>query len=322
MVHFPSGRSRRAAFTLVELLVVIAIIGVLVGLLLPAVQAAREAARRMQCSNNLKQIGLAFHNFHDTFRRFTPLGGANVNGAWGWGSAILPYIEQNNLYQAIGSPDILKATNLDPPNRVPNNPTGAQGLLLQTGIPTFICPSDPVSTPTNDNYGNYGVSNYVASEGLLTWAFTGSSPNWVPNPPGKVTIASITDGTSNTLLVGERDRKLGLGGLWAVRRGTGGALGGAARERPNLPFLGNRGASCCGNDVSGTVSVCRRGGFSSMHTGGLNFVFCDGSVHFIAETLEADPVGSTIVCGAPPRSNFLWQKLYWLDDGHPVSFGL
>lgn len=320
MVVGPFVRSRRAAFTLVELLVVIAIIGVLVGLLLPAVQAAREAARRMQCSNNMKQIGLAFHNFHDTYRRFTPLGGANVTGAWGWGTAILPYIEQNNLFQAIGGPSILDSANLAPAKLVPNNPTGALGALLQSRIPTFLCPSDPVSTPTNENFGNYGASNYVVSEGLLTWAFTGSQPNWVPNPPGRVTMASITDGTSNTFLAGERDRKLGVGGLWAIRRGTGGTLGGAARERPNLPFLGNRGATCCGNDRVGTVDVCRRGGFSSMHPGGLHFVFCDGSVHFIAESLEADPVGATIICGAPPKSNFLYQKLYWLDDGLPVSF--
>lgn len=312
----------RRAFTLVELLVVIAIIGVLVGLLLPAVQSAREAARRMQCSNNLKQIGLAFHNFHDAYRRFTPLGGANINGSWAWGASILPYLEQNNLYQSIGAPNVLDVNNLAPDKRVPNNPTGAQGILLQTRLPTFLCPTDPESSPLNDNFGNYGASNYVASEGILTWAFTGNSPNFVPNPPGRVSIANVIDGTSNTFLIGERDRKLGVGGLWAVRRGTGGAIGGAARERPNLPFLGTRGAGCCGNDRVGTLNVCRRGAFSSMHPGGLNFVLCDGSVHFISENLEADPAGSTIVCGNPPRSNFLYQKLYWMDDGFPVSIGL
>ncbi len=299
---------------------VIAIIGILVGLLLPAVQSAREAARRMQCSNNLKQIGLGFHTFHDSYRRFTPLGGANITGSWGWGTAILPYIEQSNLYQAIGAPNILNVNLLIPPNPVPNNPTGALGILLQSRIPTFLCPTDPDSSPTNDNFGNYGASNYVASEGVLTWAFTGTSPTFVANPPGKVTMASITDGTSNTFLVGERDRKLGVGGLWAIRRGSGGTLGGAARERPNVPFLGSRGAACCANDRVGTIDVCRRGGFSSMHTGGLNFVFCDGSVHFISENIESDPAGATIVCGSPPRTNFLYQKLWWLDDGLVVNF--
>src|SRR6187401_823487 len=102
----------RRAFTLVELLVVIAIIGVLVALLLPAVQAAREAARRSQCTNNLRQIGIAFQNFHDVNNRFMPLLGANVNGSWGWGASILPYLEQDNLFKAIGSPDITSVDNL------------------------------------------------------------------------------------------------------------------------------------------------------------------------------------------------------------------
>jgi prepilin-type processing-associated H-X9-DG protein len=177
-----------------------------------------------------------------------------------------------------------------------------------------------VATPTNDNFGNYGASNYVASEGVFTWAFTGSSPNWVVNPPGRVTMTGIPDGTSNTLLAGERDRKLGIGALWAIRRGTGGTLGGSARERPNLPYLGTRGASCCTGDVAGSVAVCRRGGFSSMHPGGLNLVWCDGSVRFLSETIESDPVTATIVCGAPPKSNFTWQKLYWPDDGFPVNY--
>jgi prepilin-type N-terminal cleavage/methylation domain-containing protein/prepilin-type processing-associated H-X9-DG protein len=320
MISRPPSGAPRAAFTLVELLVVIAIIGVLVALLLPAVQAAREAARRTQCTNNLRQIGVAFHNFHDTHGRFMPLGGANVNGSWGWGAALLPYLEQDNMFKAIGSPDVTSVDSLAPGKLVPSNPTGQLGTLLQNRLNVFVCRSDPIMSPTNDNFGNYGASNYVVSEGVLTWAFIGTAPNWVVNPPGNIRMANITDGTSNTMLVGERDRKLGVGALWSFRRGTGGTLGGAARERPNLPFLGNRGSSCCGNDRVGTVDVCRRGGFSSQHPGGLNFVFCDASVRFINENLEADPAGATIICNAPPQSNFLWQKLYWLDDGHSVSF--
>src|SRR5689334_17939114 len=149
----------RKAFTLVELLVVIAIIGVLVALLLPAVQAAREAARRTQCTNNLRQIGVAFQNFHDVNGRFMPMVGANVNGSWGWGAALLPYLEQNSMFQAIGSPDNTSVDWLAAAKLVPNNPTGQLGALLQTRLQVFTCRSDPVMSPLNDNYGNYGNSN-------------------------------------------------------------------------------------------------------------------------------------------------------------------
>src|SRR5262245_39475981 len=104
--------SPRCGFTLVELLVVIAIIGVLVALLRPAAQVAREAARRMQCQNNLKQMGLAMHNFHDTFGRMPPCGQSNTANRWGWQVAILPYIEQANLFQQLGAPDLTTTASM------------------------------------------------------------------------------------------------------------------------------------------------------------------------------------------------------------------
>src|SRR6185369_1865432 len=146
----------RRAFTLVELLVVIAIIGVLVALLLPAVQAAREAARRTQCTNNLRQIGVAFQNFHDVNGRFMPMVGANINGSWGWGAALLPYLEQDNLFKSIGSPDVQSVDWLAAAKLAPNNPTAPLGVLLQTRLAVFTCRSDPVMSPLNDNYGHYG----------------------------------------------------------------------------------------------------------------------------------------------------------------------
>ena len=172
----------RRGFTLVELLVVIAIIGVLVASLLPAVQAAREAARRTQCSNNLKQIGLAFLNIHDSQGRFPPLIGANVNGSWGWAVAVLPYLEQDNVYRQ------------------------AQGDVTKNGtyavrIPLYTSPQDKSAPPDNLYKGWLATTNYAA--------------NWLVFVDGGRRFQDIADGTSNTLLFAERYARCGPGGgLW------------------------------------------------------------------------------------------------------------
>ena len=139
----------RPAFTLVELLVVIAIIGILVGLLLPAVQAAREAARRMQCSNNLKQLGLAFHNYESATKSFPinyatrgklgfPNNGPGIaNSGRSWLQMVLPYIEQTPLYNNIDF-----TVGLQPKSSAPTTPVGRNRLAAATVIPTFLCPSD------------------------------------------------------------------------------------------------------------------------------------------------------------------------------------
>src|SRR5262249_22439457 len=171
--------------------------------------------------------------------------------------------------------------------------TSTGTALLQTRIPTFLCPSDPDQSDTNANFNNYGASNYVISEGVISWQDT---------TLGRTRILSIVDGTSNTILVGERDRVIGIGAIWAGRRNTGASLGGAARERPNAPFLGSRGSSCCGNEQPAPPDPCRRGGFTSQHSGGVQFVFADGSVHFIRDTVETDP--TMVSCNAPNKSNF------------------
>jgi prepilin-type N-terminal cleavage/methylation domain-containing protein len=238
-----SPRHSRFAFTLVELLAVIAIIGVLVGLLLPAVQSAREAARQSQCSNNLKQIGLAFQNHHDArgslptanvaTRSFDPWTDSTLGPNWAWGTFILPYIEQNEIFVKLN------------PNRVEPAPAGTNTLvavgasaslapLVQAGIDTYRCPSDPAGRLTTDSTDDpnarktlaglspatrYGRSNYVVSvhdnalENNLVDYREYVWPNHVRLPRllngiafinSSVKLKDILDGTGSTLLVGER----------------------------------------------------------------------------------------------------------------------
>src|SRR5688572_8271843 len=209
MVRVPPRRT--TGFTLVELLVVIAIIGVLVALLLPAVQAAREAARRMQCSNKLKQLSLAMHNYHDAFLVLPPqsLPAHGSNDAWGWGPMVFPFMELKALY------DTLQPNSGMAPNVFVGTLPRAQTLfggvmLLQQKVPAFICPSD-VDTVLNQFYANprnssngadrYSKSNYVCNQQVIALArgtFAG------PPGPTCTRLAMITDGTTNVLMLGER----------------------------------------------------------------------------------------------------------------------
>ena len=207
-------KTNRPGFTLVELLVVIAIIGILVGLLLPAVQAAREAARRMQCSNNLKQLGLAIHNYHDTHRVF-PLGvlQANLNAEFGfprltWGIHLYPYIEQSAIYNrfsfTLGSNDTMYLNNA--------NSSGLDSLTART-IPTMLCPSDGVGSQV---YAHPGIRPHVTAKGNYATFFGNINKgatrtlaaNHLPAAFGyrPVKFGSITDGTSNSMALGEQLR--------------------------------------------------------------------------------------------------------------------
>ncbi len=211
-----------SGFTLVELLVVIAIIGILVALLLPAIQAAREAARRTQCNNNLKQIGVALHNYHDTNKVF-PAGYINRNPTgdpdWGWAVFIMPFMELDPIYQQldVGKTQLVQFYNA--------TATAQQIELLQTPIKAYRCPSDVTKDLNNlCQFGaltpvpfNIATSNYVASAGGLT---TPTAPSGATDSKGLFygnswrSMRDILDGTSSTLAAGERSASH-LAAVWA-----------------------------------------------------------------------------------------------------------
>lgn len=285
-------RASAHGFTLVELLVVIAIIGVLVALLLPAVQAARESSRRMKCQNNMRQFGLASHNFHDINQQFPNayhLLLTHPNGDWGWGVRLLHYIEQSGLYTSLAPGDFM--------GDIP-----VANTLTQTKLPLFLCPTDPTKE-VNLSAKNYAKSNYAISAQIAP-PHNQSTGNWP-----KVRIAMITDGTSNTFLVGERDMKKGLGAVYIGRiAGITDAMSYGRADLPlNTPYAG-------GSDAN-----CTRHAWTSLHPGVVNFTFCDGSVRTINENIESHKGYTNSCAGVVNTANFLYQNLYRIDDGSTVS---
>lgn len=299
---------KRNGFTLVELLVVIAIIGILVGLLLPAVQAAREAARRMQCSNNLKQIGLGMLNYESTYKTL-PGGVGRFGCCWGtWQVAILPYIEQTamyNMYRNHGG--------LDTGPRYSNS---LNRPVVSMRLPTLTCPSDTPNAPilniTSHNYGvNYGNTSFFQTTlngtpflGAPFMCYTGSTsadgppppynnPNSLPQVFGRqVKLSQMTDGTSSTIMAAEvlQGRLNDLRGFsW-----WGGASGivtyiGPNSTSPDVITGGN-----CVQQTNPrmpcttvtTVSQPRMMGSRSLHVGGVQLVFCDGHVSFMTNSVD------------------------------------
>ncbi len=270
----------RRGFTLIELLVVIAIIAILIGLLLPAVQKVRSAAARAQCQNNLKQMGLAMHNYHDVYHAFPPA--FAKPSLWGWAVWLLPYVEQDNLYAALD----------------PTHTNLTLNALTTKPLKVYTCPADP-SQEVHPYYGGFAKSDYAVSE-------------QVSDGGSNINILTITDGTSNTLMIGERDMVNQVAAVWAGRVSVSGVA--SVIGRPtwpiNTPYGG--GTSCCAGDT-----VCTRYAFSSLHTGGANFAFCDGSVHFLPATIPNDP--SQQGCAKPVPANFTLLNLYFKDDGRVVN---
>ncbi|HWL10979.1 MAG TPA: DUF1559 domain-containing protein [Planctomicrobium sp.] len=322
--HCPKFRtSLRSGFTLIELLVVIAIIAILVALLLPAVQQARESARRSLCKNRLRQIGLAIHNYHDTHSVF-PIGGGHAATTYGdggtasyrgpWSVLILPYLEQSALYQKFNFSRAMFSYSLE------------EGSAYSENVPPAKTPLQSYQCPT---YGGYNRlhSNYFGVMGggvmLTAYSSTGSPgramwENGMLYRNSNVRMRDVTDGTTNTLLVGEtiyqRAPLMTPGGsqyffTWASAiRATGltspttipGTLAGVT----DVPINGWKGdggmddtafieseANVRGKIRSGSTAVdakqciqCRA--FSSAHTGGAHFLLGDGSVRFVNENVN------------------------------------
>ena len=320
-------------FTLVELLVVIAIIGILVGLLLPAVQAAREAARRMQCSNNLKQTGLALHNYESGFKRFPShqigsghLAAFGQRGVYSGWHALLPFLEQTPLYQQVESFQ-----------NVPWGANAAEVTVLSTRLPFLMCPSDageqspnqPARTRTLSSYAFCTGDNYASSQ-----TFPGERNN-ATESARKIpinnrgifgrwnypTIASITDGTSNTIALGERQRPVDAAGRGMVTAiaGTPATLvplvcratfnGRVYLDPAAVPsndtsvgyrgFGGNVFFAAMTTILPPNSAACfiAEGGVSyhltngiwtagSEHTGGIQVAMADGSVRFLSESID------------------------------------
>jgi prepilin-type N-terminal cleavage/methylation domain-containing protein/prepilin-type processing-associated H-X9-DG protein len=321
----------RRAFTLIELLVVIAIIAVLIGLLLPAVQKVREAAARAKCKNNLKQIGLAMHNYHGALGKFPPgylatnpgPGWSDDRGpGWGWGALLLPYLEQDSLYRQIQ----LAKDVIDP----------VHAAVRTTSLSVFLCPSDPGNTlftvnvlgdaepytnPLTDSAGNpvqLARGNYV---GVFGNPEVTPDPGFLDADPDRslahrgmlyrnsdIRIADVTDGTSNTLFVGERSTNLAYA-TWAGAA-TGGQVPahlpdpyGFGPEGAPLLILGHTGDASDVPPHTPNSAVAHVDDFWSFHSQGVNFLLVDGSVRTINDSIN--PV--------------VWWALGTRAGGEPVS---
>ncbi|MDZ7616766.1 MAG: DUF1559 domain-containing protein [Patescibacteria group bacterium] len=274
------------AFTLVELLVVIAIIGILIALLLPAVQAAREAARRMQCSNNLRQIALALHNYHDAMKCFPSVGTTFWDTGTmelSWLYPILPYMEQTSVYE-----EMKKA------------PNAYHGTLSKQVAPAFVCPSDGrnefdyISLSAEQRTANYNAVMGPGRDGKTLGS--GSLPVGYAATDGiiymysKTRIGHIKDGTSNTLLTGERIADLRL---WS--KGWMDKANPTVFQGKNLTWPMNTDpAVLCYRHTTkpdGCPGESQSMGFNdidfgSRHPGGAQFGFADGSVHFLSEAIN------------------------------------
>ncbi|TWT61983.1 DUF1559 domain-containing protein [Rubinisphaera italica] len=280
----------RRAFTLIELLVVIAIIAILVALLLPAVQQAREAARRTSCKNNLKQIGLAIHNYHDIYTAFP---NANANSELSGGSlftSILPLVDQGNIFDHYD----FNLTNSDPYNVVVTSQT----------ISSYMCPSAPIrrQVPSCDSDSGRAAGTYAVNIGSRDynqyWPYYGLPAPSLDGPivytgsqDGSTRFRDMTDGTTTTLLIGETAFNL------PDYKFSSGSCMGESRYSYTYWSVPYPGSTACTTEFGFNPHDVKDDGifddnwtrtFRSEHKGGVQFTMVDGSVHFIAENISAE----------------------------------
>ena len=343
----------RRGFTLIEMLVTISVIAILIALLLPAVQQAREAARRSQCTNNLKQIGLALHNYHDLHESFPPgfTGGFEVHKddkRWGWGTFLLHQLDQAPLYASL-APDTNSLFHV-----VFNNTLQP---LIRTPVSTYYCPSDPGRTLADSNRDFTGpiitvsassspaqsvnmvsrhlgapgpkaaASNYVGSFGDFwrpdfgLWSLDDLGGNGVMGCLTSTRIRDITDGTSQTFAVGERTFK-NFGAVWVgVEAWNQCSAWGVSMVSGSAYYRLNSAPA----DFPFTCDGLGAAGFSSQHSGGANFLMCDGSVRFVSEYIESRNIDELsvgpVTIGVPVEvpTLGLYQRLARINDGEVVG---
>lgn len=290
-------------FTIIELIIAALVIGLLITLALPALQAARTNARVTTCANNLKQLAIAMHNYHDTYNVFPPGWISHTpypqeKTSFGWHASILPFIEQGPLYDSMNyvvgyGEDAFAAKKSDP------------SLLA---ITLYRCPDD-VTEPFNTMRGGFATSNYSGVHGnmpLPRWApdgidhfwpgttITPISSNGVFAWNSKIGIRDMTDGSSNTFMLGERSVS-SAAGIWPG-------------VRSNNTETDQVTTSHVGNEINSGLDA-----FSSRHSGGAQFAMCDGSVHFINEKI------SSYTNGNQPFNLGTFQRLGQRNDGQPVG---
>ena len=316
-------RKTKQGFTLVELLVVIAIIGILIGMLLPAVQQVREASRRISCANNLRQLALGILNYESAHMKMPAAysfnnqsNAGNWRKAWGWGARILPFIEQENISRVLGVDSMEFNASLPWGNYNAWDPERV--AAMRTPLEVFRCPSD-VGEDINNTVGfvsgsvppshKPATANYVGCYAYQysNWANSHNrDPRRTEGCFGAqigVKLAQVTDGTSNTFLLGERSYShhaaywVGCGNVnseasWSSPK----VIGRVFLFKPNPPLIGRFYSA-----------------FSSEHPGGLNYAFADGSIHFIPETIDFN--NGLLYDGTPHR----WWHTF--DQMNPATFG-